>query len=63
VLVGVEDVALRLGEEAADRGDQTGPVGAGEEQARGRRLAVDARIIAFGGDGSPAVALLSAMRW
>jgi len=41
VLVGVDDVAPGIGKEAADRGDQTGLVGAGEQQARGRGLAVD----------------------
>jgi hypothetical protein len=35
VLVGVDDVEAGFGEEAADRGDQAGPVGAGEQQSRG----------------------------
>ena len=35
VLVGVDDVEAGFGEEAADRGDQPGPVGAGEQQSRG----------------------------
>ena len=38
VLVGVDDVEAGLGEEAADRGDQPRPVGAGKQQARCRRL-------------------------
>ena len=38
VLVGVDDVEPGLGEEAADRGDQTRPVGAGKQQARCRRF-------------------------
>ena len=46
VLVGVDDVAAGVGEEAADRGDQPGLVGAGEQQARGRGLAGDAGMIA-----------------
>jgi hypothetical protein len=46
VLVGVDDVAAGLGEEAADGGDQPGLIGAGEQQSRGGGLAVDARIIA-----------------
>jgi hypothetical protein len=46
VLVGVDDVAAGLGEEAADRGDQPRPVGTGEEQARGGGLAADAGMIA-----------------
>jgi hypothetical protein len=45
-LVRVDDVAAGLGEEAADGSDQPGLIGAGEEQARGGELAVDARIIA-----------------
>ena len=36
VLVGVDDVEPGVGEEAADRGDQPRPVGAGEQQARCR---------------------------
>jgi hypothetical protein len=46
VLVGVDDVEAGLGEEAADRGDQPRPVGAGEQQARGGRVAGDAGMIA-----------------
>jgi hypothetical protein len=38
VLVGVDDVEAGVGEEAADGGDQAGPVGAGEQQARCRRV-------------------------
>jgi hypothetical protein len=38
VLVGIDDVEPGRGEEAADRGDQAGPVGAGEQQAGCRRL-------------------------
>jgi len=45
VLVGVDDVESGVGEEAADRGDQTRLVGAGEQQARCRRLG-DPNIIA-----------------
>jgi hypothetical protein len=45
VLIGVEDVAAGLGEEAADGGDQPGLIGAGEKQARGGRLAGDAGMI------------------
>jgi hypothetical protein len=41
VLVGVDDVAARIGEEAADRSDQAGLIRAGEEQAGCRRLAID----------------------
>jgi hypothetical protein len=33
VLVGVDDVATAVSEEAADRGDQAGLIGAGEQQA------------------------------
>ena len=47
VLVGVEDVAAVVGEEAADRGDQPGLIGTGEEQARGGGLAVDRKMIAL----------------
>jgi hypothetical protein len=46
VLVGVDDVASGIGEEAADRGDQPGLIGAGEEKARGGGLTVDAGMIA-----------------
>jgi hypothetical protein len=45
VLVGVDDVEPGVGEEAADGGDQPGPIRAGEEQA-GCRLLGDPRIIA-----------------
>jgi hypothetical protein len=45
VLVGVDDVAAGVGEEAADRGDQSRLIGAGEEQARRMRAANDAEII------------------
>ena len=45
VLIGVDDVEPGVGEEAADGGDQPGPVGAGEQQARCRLLR-DLRIIA-----------------
>jgi hypothetical protein len=38
VLVGVDDVEPRVGEEAACRGDQPRPVGAGEKKARCRLL-------------------------
>jgi hypothetical protein len=38
VLVGVDDVETRLGEETTDSGDQAGPIRTGEEQARCRRL-------------------------
>jgi hypothetical protein len=63
VLVGVDDVAAGVGEEAADRGDQPGLVRAGEEQARGGGLASDAGIIAVDAMiRRSAVALLPAMR-
>jgi hypothetical protein len=45
VLVGVDDVEAGVGEEAADRGDQAGSVGAGKEQSR-CRLVRDPGIIA-----------------
>jgi hypothetical protein len=45
VLVGVDDVAPGLGEEAADRGDQPRLVRAGEQQAGGRGPVGDARMI------------------
>jgi hypothetical protein len=45
VLIGVDDVEPSLGEEAADRGDQSRPVGAGKQQARCRGIG-DSRIIA-----------------
>jgi hypothetical protein len=38
VLVGIDDVEAGLGEEATHGGDQPGPVGAGEQQARCRVL-------------------------
>jgi hypothetical protein len=38
VLVGVDDVAAGGGEEAADRRDQPGAIGAGKQQARCRVL-------------------------
>jgi heavy metal translocating P-type ATPase len=41
VLVGVDDVEAGVGEEAADRGDQARPVGAGEQQARGVDVVAD----------------------
>jgi hypothetical protein len=46
VLVGVDDVEPGVGEEAADGGDQSRPVRAGEQQARCRRLS-DLGIIAL----------------
>jgi hypothetical protein len=46
VLVGVDNVATGVGEEAADGGDQAGPIGAGEQQTRGGGLVGDGRIIA-----------------
>jgi heavy metal translocating P-type ATPase len=46
VLVGVDDVEAGLGQEAADGGDQPGPVRAGEQQAGGGRLTVDAGMMA-----------------
>jgi hypothetical protein len=46
VLVGVDDVAAGVGEEAADRGDQPGLIGTGEEQARGGGLAADRKMFA-----------------
>jgi len=42
VLIGVDDVATGVGEEAADRRDQPRLIGAGEQQARGGGLAGDA---------------------
>jgi hypothetical protein len=44
VLIGIDDVEAGLGEEAADRGDQAGSVGAGEQESCCRRLG-DAPII------------------
>jgi len=52
VLIGVDDVAAGVGEEAADGGDQAGPIGAGEQQTRGGEPVVDARMIAAGPAGS-----------
>jgi hypothetical protein len=46
VLVGVDDVEARVGEEAADRGDQTGAVGAGEQEARCRLVGDEAMMAA-----------------
>jgi hypothetical protein len=46
VLVGVDDVAPGIGEEAADGGDQAGPIGTGEQQTRGGGLAGDDGMIA-----------------
>lgn len=46
VLVGVEDVEPGVGEKAADRGDQSRPVRAGEQQSRCRDLG-DAGIISL----------------
>jgi hypothetical protein len=43
VLIGVEDVAPGVGEEAADGGDQARLVRAGEQQARGVELVDDGR--------------------
>jgi hypothetical protein len=45
VLVCVDDVAPGVGQEAADSGDQTGPVGTDEEQARSGLRAGDAGMI------------------
>jgi hypothetical protein len=42
VLIGVDDVAAGVGEEAADGSDQPGAIGTGEEQARGGGQAGDA---------------------
>jgi hypothetical protein len=56
VLVGVDDVAPGVGEEAADGGDQAGLVGTGEQQARGGGLAGDGGMIA----GLPAGSLSKA---
>jgi hypothetical protein len=58
VLIGVEDVEARLGEEAADRGDQPRPVRAGKQQA-GCGLRGDARIMPPQGGSGVKVAL----RW
>jgi hypothetical protein len=46
VLVGVDDVATGVGEEAADGSDQAGPIGASKQQARGVELAGDCGMIA-----------------
>jgi hypothetical protein len=46
VLIGIDDVAPGLGEEAADSGDQAGLIGAGKEQAGGGGLAGDRAMIA-----------------
>jgi hypothetical protein len=46
MLVGVDDVATGVGEEAADGGDQTGLIRAGKQQARGGDLAGDGGMIA-----------------
>jgi hypothetical protein len=48
VLVGVDDVATGIGEEAADRGDQAGLVWTGEEKSRGGGLCGDAEMISLG---------------
>jgi hypothetical protein len=45
VLIGIDDVAPGVGEEAADGGDQARPVGTGEEQARGGGAVVDLGMI------------------
>jgi hypothetical protein len=50
MLVGVDDVAAGIGKEVADRGDQPGLIGAGEEQPRGGGLTGDREMIA--GDDS-----------
>ncbi len=47
MLVGVDDVAPGVGEEAADRGDQARLVGTGEQQARGGELTVDRGMISL----------------
>jgi hypothetical protein len=52
VLIGVDDVATGVGEKAADGGDQTGSIGAGEQQAGGEESVVDARMIAVEAAGS-----------
>jgi len=46
VLVGIDDVAAGVSQEAADSGNEPGLIGAGKQQARGWGLAVDARMIA-----------------
>jgi hypothetical protein len=46
VLIGIDDVATGVGKEAADGGDQTGPIGAGKQQARSGDLAGDGGMIA-----------------
>jgi hypothetical protein len=46
VLVGIDDVATGVGEKAADGSDQTGPIGAGKQQARGGDLVGDGGMIA-----------------
>jgi hypothetical protein len=55
VLIGIDDVAARVGEEAADGGDQAGLVGTGEQQTRGGGLAVDAGMITAGAMSRSAV--------
>jgi len=52
VLIGVDDVATGVGEEAADGSDQTRLIGTGEEQAGGGGSVVDARMIAAAAAGS-----------
>jgi len=53
VLVGVDDVEPGLGEEAADRGDQAGTIGAGEQEAGAVGLAGDVGMM----PGAPFVCL------
>jgi hypothetical protein len=45
VLIDVDDVQPRVGEEAGNRGDQPRPIRAGEQQARGVGFGIDARIM------------------
>jgi len=52
VLVGVDDVAAGIGEEAADRGNQPWLIWADEKQAGGGGLAGDAGMIAVRPAGS-----------
>jgi hypothetical protein len=45
VLVDVDDVQARFGEEAGDRRDQPRPIGAGEQKARGIGVRSDQGIM------------------
>jgi hypothetical protein len=49
VLIDVDDVQPRFGEEAGDRRDQPRPIGAGEQQARGVGVRSDQGIMPIRG--------------